>query len=94
VYLSRSFVLTQRRAKRGRLLSVSSFRRLLSVLPPEMEAIDSGGDINRIMFHLVSSFERQDLNEFRRGELQNVLDTKKQQGLSFSVVDHLRCSHT
>jgi integrase len=47
-------------------------------------------NVNRIMFHLVSEFEARCMSDFRREELQDMLDVKTQQGLSFSVVDHLR----
>ena len=41
--------------------------------------------------HLVAAFRDRELAGFRRDELQDLLDLKaKQDGLSFSVVDHLR----
>jgi integrase len=48
-------------------------------------------NVNRISFHLVSAFWDRELSAFRRDELQDLLDLKaKGDGLSFSVVDHLR----
>ena len=48
-------------------------------------------NVNRISVHLVKTFGNRELASFRRDELQDLLDAKaKQDGLSFSVVDHLR----
>ncbi|HLJ45443.1 MAG TPA: tyrosine-type recombinase/integrase [Bryobacteraceae bacterium] len=47
-------------------------------------------NVNRIGVHLVSEFEARELPGFRRDELQDLLDRKAKDGLSFSVVDHLR----
>jgi integrase len=47
--------------------------------------------VNRVSVHLVRPFGDRELASFRRDELQDLLDGKaKQDGLSFSVVDHLR----
>lgn len=45
---------------------------------------------NRIQVHLVSAFGERELTSFRRDELQDLLDRKAKDGLSFSVADHLR----
>jgi len=48
-------------------------------------------NVNRISVHLVRPFGDRELASFRRDELQDSLDLKaKKDGLSFSVVDHLR----
>ena len=48
-------------------------------------------NVNRVSVHLVTPFRDRELSGFRRDELQDLLDVKaKQDGLSFSVVDHLR----
>lgn len=47
-------------------------------------------NVNRISVHLVAAFGDRELSSFRRDELQDVLDRKVKDGLSFSVVDHLR----
>lgn len=48
-------------------------------------------NVNRVSVHLVAPFRDRELSSFRRDELQDLLDAKaKQDGLSFSVVDHLR----
>ncbi len=48
-------------------------------------------NVNRISVHLVNAYRSRELCGFRRDELQDLLDAKaKQDGLSFSVVDHLR----
>jgi hypothetical protein len=48
-------------------------------------------NVNRISVHLVNAYRGRELPGFRRDELQDLLDAKaKQDGLSFSVVDHLR----
>jgi integrase len=47
-------------------------------------------NVNRISFHLVSDFRERELSGLKRDELQDLLDRKAQDGLSFSVVDHLR----
>ena len=48
-------------------------------------------NVNRISVHLVAPFGDRELSSFRRDELQDLLDLKaKKDGLSFSVVDHLR----
>ncbi len=47
--------------------------------------------MNRMTVHLLSVFKDRELLGFRRDELQDLLDLKaKRDGLSFSVVDHLR----
>jgi len=46
-------------------------------------------NINRIGFHLVTTYKDRELPSFRRDELQDLLDAKGK-ALSFSVVDHLR----
>jgi integrase len=46
--------------------------------------------VSRINFHLVTEFGERELTGFRRDELQDLLDRKVKDGLSFSVVDHLR----
>jgi integrase len=53
------------------------------------KASSRGTTMNRISFHLVSEFGERELPSFRRDELQDLLD-RKANGLSFSVVDHLR----
>ena len=45
---------------------------------------------NRIERHLVAEFGEKPLADFDRDELQAFLDRKAADGLSFSVVDHLR----
>ena len=45
---------------------------------------------NRIERHLVAEFGEKPLADFARDELQAFLDKKAADGLSFSVVDHLR----
>ena len=48
-------------------------------------------NVNRISVHLVAALRDRELSCFRRDELQDLLDLKaKGDGLSFSVVDHLR----
>ena len=47
-------------------------------------------NVNRINVHLVAAFDERELTGFRRDELQDLLDRKVKDGLSFSVVDHLR----
>src|SRR5665213_3122925 len=48
-------------------------------------------NVNRVSVHLVAPFGDRELSGFRRDELQDLLDLKaKKDGLSFSVVDHLR----
>src|ERR1017187_6941590 len=48
-------------------------------------------NVNRMTVHLTSVFKDRELAGFRRDELQDLLDLKaKKNGLSFSVVDHLR----
>jgi hypothetical protein len=47
-------------------------------------------NVNRVAVHLVASFRNQELADFKRDELQDLLDLKAKNGLSFSVVDHLR----
>ena len=47
-------------------------------------------NVNRIKANLVAPFRDRDFWEFRRDELQDLLDRKAEVGLSFSVVDHLR----
>jgi integrase len=47
-------------------------------------------NVNRVNVHLVSAFGERELTGFRRDELQDLLDRKVKDGLSFSVVDHLR----
>ena len=48
-------------------------------------------NVNRISVHLAAPFGDRELSGFRRDELQDLLDLKaKRDGLSFSVVDHLR----
>jgi integrase len=50
-----------------------------------------GTNLSRISFHLVSALGDRELSAFRRDELQDLLDLKaKRDGLSFSVVAHLR----
>jgi integrase len=47
-------------------------------------------NVNRATVHLVAAFGERELTGFRRDELQDLLDRKVKDGLSFSVVDHLR----
>jgi integrase len=48
-------------------------------------------NVNRVSVHLVAPYGDRELSGFRRDELQDLLDLKaKKDGLSFSVVDHLR----
>jgi len=47
-------------------------------------------NVSRISVHLVAAFDDRELSSFRRDELQDLLDRKVKDGLSFSVVDHLR----
>lgn len=47
-------------------------------------------NMNRINIHLVATFGARELKGFRRDELQDFLDGKALDGLSFSTVDHLR----
>jgi integrase len=47
-------------------------------------------NMNRVSVHLVAIFRERELTSFRRDELQDLLDAKVADGLSFSVVDHLR----
>lgn len=47
-------------------------------------------NVSRVNFHLVSAFGNRELDSFKRDELQDLLDVKANEGLSFSVVDHLR----
>jgi len=48
-------------------------------------------NVNRVSVHLVAPFSDRELPGIRRDELQDLLDLKaKKDGLSFSVVDHLR----
>jgi hypothetical protein len=47
--------------------------------------------VNRVSVHLVAPFSDRELSGFRRDELQDLLHLKvNKDGLSFSVVDHLR----
>jgi len=47
--------------------------------------------VNRISVHVVTPYSDRKLSGFCRDELQDLLDMKaKRDGLSFSVVDHLR----
>jgi integrase len=46
-------------------------------------------NVNRISVHLVEPFRDRELADFKRDELQDLLDAKAK-SLSFSVVDHLR----
>ncbi|MBV9506291.1 MAG: tyrosine-type recombinase/integrase [Acidobacteriia bacterium] len=46
-------------------------------------------NVNRIKANLVAPFDDRELHDFRRDELQDLLDSKAKV-LSFSVVDHLR----
>lgn len=45
---------------------------------------------DRLRRHLTSEFEGHTLRSFTRNELQDLLDRKAADGLSFSTVDHLR----
>jgi integrase len=47
-------------------------------------------NMNRVSIHLVETFAARELKSFRRDELQDFLDGKAKDGLSFSTVDHLR----
>lgn len=47
-------------------------------------------NMNRIKGNLVARLGDRELRDFRRDELQDLLDLKARDGLSFSVVDHLR----
>jgi integrase len=47
-------------------------------------------NVNRVSVHLVAAFRERELSSFKRDELQDVLDAKVKNDLSFSVVDHLR----
>jgi integrase len=47
-------------------------------------------NVNRINVHLVAVFGERELASFQYEELQDLLDRKGKDGLSFSVVDHLR----
>jgi integrase len=47
-------------------------------------------NMNRIKVHLVDILGNRELKSFRRDELQDILDGKAKEGLSFSTVDHLR----
>jgi len=47
-------------------------------------------NVSRVSAHLVALFRERELFTFKRDELQDVLDAKVQNDLSFSVVDHLR----
>jgi integrase len=47
-------------------------------------------NVNRVSVHLVTTFGERELSGFKRDELQDLLDRKAKDGLSFSVVDHLR----
>ena len=46
---------------------------------------------DRIKFHLLSEFATRPLGSFTRDDLQGFLDRKAEDGLSYSVVSHLRC---
>src|ERR1700745_3290635 len=45
---------------------------------------------DRIRLHLVRAFRERELSYLFRDELQDLLDAKAKEGLSFSIVDHLR----
>ena len=47
-------------------------------------------NVNRVSGHLVAKFRDSELTTFRRDELQDLLDEEARDGLSFSVVDHIR----
>lgn len=47
-------------------------------------------NMNRVSIHLVETLGARELKSFRRDELQDLLDGKAGDGLSFSTVDHLR----
>jgi integrase len=49
-----------------------------------------GSTVNRIQLHLVGAFGGRELSLLLRDELQDLLDRKVRDGLSFSIVDHLR----
>src|ERR1700728_385847 len=46
-------------------------------------------NVNRVTVHLVSAFGERELTGFRRDGLQDLLDRKVKDELSFSVVGHL-----
>jgi integrase len=54
------------------------------------KASTAENNVNRVSVHLVSEFGERELASFRRDELQDLLDRKAKDRLSFSVVDHLR----
>jgi integrase len=47
-------------------------------------------NMNRVSIHLVENLGARELKSLRRDELQDLLDGKAKDGLSFSTVDHLR----
>lgn len=47
-------------------------------------------NVNRVNVHLAAEFRDRELTSLRRDELQDLLDRKVKDDLSFSVVDHLR----
>jgi integrase len=55
------------------------------------KASTAENNVNRVNTHLVGAFDKREMTGFRRDELQDFLDAKaKSDGLSFSVVAHLR----
>ncbi len=50
----------------------------------------AGTNVDRLNHHLLSIFGEQPLGVFVRDDLQDFLDKKASEGLSFSTIDHLR----
>ncbi len=50
----------------------------------------AANNINRVNTHVLASFGARSVGSFHRDELQDFLDAKTGEGLSFSMVDHLR----
>jgi integrase len=87
-------ILAEENAKReaGRPLSFGKFVELayFPFYSRKWKHSTRDNNVNRISFHLASAFRDRELSSVRRDELQDLLDAKAREGLSFSVVDHLR----
>ena len=90
-----SKIVTEERAKdeTDRALKFGEFveRAYFPYYTRKWKASTRENNVNRVTVHLVAPLRERELDGFRRDELQDLLDVKaKKDGLSFSVVDHLR----
>jgi hypothetical protein len=49
-----------------------------------------GTTVNRVLVHLVREMEGREMKTLKRDDLQALLDSKAENGLSYAMVDHLR----